>query len=347
MASAFFLIMHHVITQGGILSSFQSISFDYIIAYSMEIVSYIFLDCFMLISGFIDTDTNQQISRYMNLYFVVFFYSVGLTTANYLVGGIPFISVIKSALPLNTKVYWYFTAYTLLAITRPILRSYIKHSTNSQLFITIAALVGLCAIPPFLGLNDLYSINNGMSGIWLCIAYLIGAFLKRNEGWNDISKNKLRFVYLITVIILIIVGILLSKYISSYVEWLWRSPSSPILMLAACVLVLLFSRIEMTHKIKKWVQLIAPTSFGVYLIHVHPFLFSLLENRFSYLATSPVFTMVPFIFLICIVYYLFCVLIDLLRNKLFQLCCIKNLSNGIEQLINKHFTQRVNKTITE
>lgn len=81
-----------------------------------------------------------------------------------------------------------------------------------------------------------------------------------------------------------------------------------------------FSRLSLSSRIIQGVKLFAPLTFGVYLIHIHPFVAEyLFKDRFADIAlNSPVmFIGKIIIFSLCI--YLVCSIIELVRAKLFKL----------------------------
>lgn len=74
-----FVIILHVLGQGGILKNTSPDSITYYFAWFLEISALCAVNCFALISGFIMVNKSIRIKNVMNLWFQVVFYSLLLT----------------------------------------------------------------------------------------------------------------------------------------------------------------------------------------------------------------------------------------------------------------------------
>ena len=97
--------------------------------------------------------------------------------------------------------------------------------------------------------------------------------------------------------------------------------NSPSVLLASLALFVFFLRLEISsERIKRCIQRIAPLSFGVYLIHEHPFIRSQLWGHWIHLKplyASPYF-LLHFVSTVLLV-FLICILLDKVRDWMFSL----------------------------
>ena len=102
---------------------------------------------------------------------------------------------------------------------------------------------------------------------------------------------------------------------------------SPFILLCAVFLVLIFSKITFCKTAGKIIKFITPLSFGVYLIHTHPLIFSgVLYNRFAQFAEENTLHMLLYTCLAAFSIFLLCIAVDFLRLLIFKLLKIKQLS---------------------
>ena len=99
-------------------------------------------------------------------------------------------------------------------------------------------------------------------------------------------------------------------------------------------LVLLFSNMHLPKWLSKTVTFLAPASFGVYLIHLHPFVRNhILLDRFVSFADKPVWVLLPLVLGLTAGIYAVCSGIDLLRHWMFRLLKIKERLTKLENKI--------------
>jgi hypothetical protein len=105
-------------------------------------------------------------------------------------------------------------------------------------------------------------------------------------------------------------------------------------VLSGLFLFLCFAKLEDIPRLRKVIHFLAPGSLGVYLIHVHPIIWSSLVKGFSKSFTH--YNSIIMILLALgasVVLYLVCTLIDLLRIKIFQIFKVKHLCTRLDNYI--------------
>jgi len=176
---------------------------------------------------------------------------------------------------------------------------------------------------------------------WLCALYIIGAYLKTYPVLPRLRTGNFG-LYLLMIGIVCFSKFVLEAVspglgLEPFYSLLFVSYTSPFILLAAVFLFLFFSRLQFkTTWSKRLVEFFAPISFGVYLIHTHPYVWNhLLVDRFARYATLSPHFMLGSILLTASLIFIPCALLDFLRTKLFLLFRIPRLTQYVERRCSK------------
>ena len=186
--------------------------------------------------------------------------------------------------------------------------------------------------------GDPYGLNGGYSTIWLAFLYLMGALIRRFGLDARFSPRKCFFVYLVAVSISAF-GKFLIELVTTYLlgepkgGYMFATYISPLIVLAALALFLCFNQLRLCLGLQKLIRFASPAAFGVYLIHCHPYLFELMGNRFSSLASVSTVRMLAGILISAVCIYIVCIVIDLIRLWLFEKLQVKTLLKKFEARI--------------
>ena len=200
-------------------------------------------------------------------------------------------------------------------------------------------------IPLILSLNlDIFNIRLGNSTIWLFVLYCIGAYIKTFDVKLK-NKNILNFLLYIFMVFVAWTG----KYIIEVVSVNMGGKiiiadqllvfNSPFMLLISIFLFMFFINLDIRNKLaQKVIGLLAPVSFGVYLIHTHPLVFNnIIRDRFTFLINESTLVLLMYITIAALVTFISCLLIDYIRLKLFKVLKVDSLSEKIENILNKSY----------
>ena len=198
-------------------------------------------------------------------------------------------------------------------------------------------LLFLFSIMPTALKRDMFLIDNGYSPVWLGVLYILGAILGKYK--DRIRTNKLVLLggYIVAVALTVI-----SKFVLFHLNFFYEFTlyddfiliryNSPTMVIAAICLLLLFADLKV-KKLSKVIKLLAPATFGVYIIHTEPFVWDyLLADRFFFLTELGPLTFVPIVVGSALGIYIVCSIIELVRIYVFKLCCIPKLCKKIEDI---------------
>ena len=136
----FLVVVLHVLGHGGILATAQSE--QYAISWFLEVIAYCAVDCYAIVSGYVsysETEKPYHYSKYIMMWLQVVTYSFGITLIFFCLNPetVGLKTLIKSALPVTTSHYWYFSAYTGLFFIIPWINSFIRRHTKRELTIIL------------------------------------------------------------------------------------------------------------------------------------------------------------------------------------------------------------------
>lgn len=295
-------------------SGFRSISWD--ISFAGRLTSDVCIICaivavniYAMLSGYLCINKSWHLKRFVSLWLLVVFYSLLLYIAGIMDSSFSFscCGILKSLNPFSSD-YWYFAAYAGLYVLQP----YINRGLNNLSRQDFQTLLMICFIS-FCVLGHWRSnllVSYGFNFAWLIIMYAVGAYCKLYP-----ITIKSRIIIGIYIIILF-VSFLIKQFNNE--SWYWRSYAFVNCAVSSiCVLILLLRLKISSRTITLFLAWLAPSSFSVYLIHMHPYMKHLMQVVFpeAAIATGYAWWFVP---LVSVVLYGVCSVVDRVRIMLFN-----------------------------
>ena len=341
--SMFLVAIVHTLGHGGVLGAAAPGSANAYAALFLKAVAICAVNCFAIITGFVMCEAKPRISKALQLWAQVAFYAICITALCYVLfpGEVGYVAVFNAFLPVSRGQYWFITAYMGMYLLMPFLNIAVqKLEKKTYAGMLVMFFVAFSLLPTVFNSNMFY-LNGGYSTIWLCLMYLVGAYLRKFDSLKKASRSKLFLSFGICVSLTF-----LSKVVLAWVgktvlgrtlpEDMFYQYVSPTVVLSAVFLVGVFSKISLGDVTKKVVGFFAPAALGVYLIHDHILVrMRLWEGVGQRLVTQNTGVMVLAILGIALSILLACLLIDRLRVYLFQCIRIPALCQKIENRLNR------------
>ena len=325
MLSMFMVVLLHVVGVAGMLDAASGEPVKYAQLKLLQIAAICAVNCYGLISGYVGWKSKFCFSSIASLWLQVFLYSAGLGVLFYvfLPGAVPIKDVINLFLPVLMQRYWYFTAYFALFFTMPLLNAAITHLPRRQLKYALICLLFLLTVcQQTVIVTNAFGTNDGYSYVWLAVLYCVGGYLGK-YGVRMKRPGAMVGIYG-AGLVLCWAAQYLMRGLGIGSENRLEAYNSPVMLLMAVALLLFFAHIRLPGWLEKTVKVLAPASFGVYLIHLHPLVRNfLLLDRFKSLADCPAWAMIPLVLGLTLGIYLACSGIDLLRHWLFRALKVK------------------------
>jgi surface polysaccharide O-acyltransferase-like enzyme len=218
----------------------------------------------------------------------------------------------------------------------PLLNAAIQNISKPSFDLTLVGLFVVFVLIATPLLHDPLVLNVGYSAIWLCLLYVVGAYMHKYDIPSKFKKKQALGIFMLMVLITFASKIVCRFLNITLFENILVSYTSPTILLSSIALFITFAKMNDIRPLQKVIRVLAPASLGVYLLHEHPIIrkhliFGFSENFVSH----------NFIVMILLVLgascgiYLLCSAIELVRIKLFALLRIKDLCNKIESFIMK------------
>ena len=200
---------------------------------------------------------------------------------------------------------------------------------------TIFILLVFCCLTQF-G-ETVSGLREGYSVFWLSILYVAGRYIAKYDVLRNLSIKKSIYGYLICCAIMLICKIAIYCITSSLFGYpvgfgLLITYTAPTTVLSAIFLLSAFSKLSISNRLSKAIAFVAPTCFGIYIVHCHPYLLQIMTGRFAWISTLPFYLAVPALAVCGAAVFLISMVIDRLRMSLFRVCHIDKLSLHIEQV---------------
>lgn len=317
----YMVCMMHTLGQGRILDGSAAGTAEYRAFWFLEIFSYCAVDGFAIISGYTAGNTPRKYSKIVDMWFQAFFYSFVLTIAFTLMGlneNPVTYDFIKSALPVTSGIFWYFTAYFALFFAIPFLNQRIfsmNELTAKKSFIGLFVLYSVLGIA-----GDPFELQWGYSALWLMVLYCMGALARQIKLFESRRAGVLILLWIACVVFTWAVHVFLG------IEALTKYVSPPVLM-CAILMVVLFSRLRLKGRI---LARLTPLVFGVYLFQLNPVIWnSVMKYAFLFVSSENIFIEVMDVCIFALSIFIVALSVEFVRIKLAQALKISRLSNFI------------------
>ncbi len=341
LIAMFFVCTIHVLENGGLLKNVTGMKSD--VSWLLEVIVLCAVNCYGIISGFVmysEEEKPYRFSKYITLWMQVFFYSFGINLLVFIIKGKEIVSIsslLMSALPVTSSLYWYFSAYTGLFFAVPLLNKLVRAMTKKQLTAAIILIFVVFSCYGFL--FNVFYMSDGYSFAWLAILYLFGAWLKKCE---ILQKIKIKYALLCLIACVLITW--LFKIFSPIFSGIFISYLSPSIVLIAICYVVLFSKLKVSGLAQKIIKFLSPAAFGVYIIHLQKVVAKqFITNKFTWIAEFD-WWIIPIVVLgVAFAIFIICLIIERIRLSLFNVLKINKTAEKICYKLELFLRKYINK----
>ena len=321
----YLIVLHHSIVHGALSISANQLKLHPINASILSVLESggkigVFL--FVLITGYFMINSNITLKKIIRLWLPILFWSL----IWYLImGGVSGYSItvkglIKSIFPIISAQYWFMTAYFFMYLLIPFLNIIVKNIVSKKKVI-YAIVLGIVLIVA--STSAFFESNAGSALLNFCVVYCWGGLIRTYHSKINQSLNaKLMSIF----IFLELVGIELplSGFLLTGKEQLLKisskfvvAPSTLFMVLIAVTFFIYVSFWKDNYY--PWINKIAATTFGIYLIsdnnNVREFLWNNLLHMHTIISKNYA---VIYVIVASLVVFIVCSLIEALRKKIFS-----------------------------
>lgn len=330
LVAAFYVVVLHVMCQGGLYGATALYSYQNYIARLLLIFCFCAVNIFGIISGYVgyrETEKPASLSGFLQLWLSVVFYGAVICGGYMLFhpGTASWQDLVSMFFPLTKNLYWYFSAYSLVYFLGPYLNRFLRSASDAALkrcFFLICFV-----IVPLECLKSAFSMAGGYSALWLLILYLLGGIMKKTGIGSHISSAIAALSILMLDLASFYLGIRLPEtrfFIFDITFEVSFSHITPVYLASAILHVILFSRLRFRPWIQKLIAFAAPAAFYIYIANVQDtFWKHFMTNRFiPWASGSPAGILVRTV-AFSAVFVMAVILADPFRRKLFRLLGVK------------------------
>lgn len=326
---AMFMIMnYHLLLNGSWMTVQPKNSMNLLLGRGIVALAVISVNLFALVSGYVGLHSHHRISRFIELWLQVLFFSwlVLLYFWLYRRNQLNTDYILHNLFPTYFKAYWYWNGYVILFVLMPILNKGlvgISKSTYRNLNIFLFLITSVLTIDPK---NDMFNLSMGYSGLWLIVLYIYGAYFKR-FGIPSILTKKLDLFFLI----ILNWGMLLSLsyYLHNHKLFLdmnglsmpeYQYDFSLVVSLSIFVFLLLLQIHSNNKAISGTVTFLGKHSFSAYLLQTNPLIFTfLITNNYLFLQKLSPLKMVLELVGFASLWYFGAIILDIIRDLIFKI----------------------------
>ncbi len=319
--SMLLIVMHHYSVHGGFVLDPNVISINKVIVQFLSSGGKIGVNCFVLITGYFMVKSTFKFDKLLKLLFTVFTYSAPIYIIALSTGFIDFNikQAMKSFFPILFNHYWFATNYVLLYIFSSYINSFLNTIGHRKHLYLILLLTTIWSLLPTIVLAKLSFSLIG----WFITLYIIGSYIRLypNNLFDSIRVNKLLFL---SSFIFILLSILLFDFLGLSIPPLAERATFFIAMnkfpLLLCSITLFLWFKNMTINSNKYINIIASSMFGVYLIHdnnvVRPLLWiDIFKNKSFFYSDYLIIHATISILLV----FLCCIILDQIKKHLLEI----------------------------
>lgn len=257
-------------------STVDTISFNLIGMQLLGAWSKVAVDIFVIITGYFLVNQNFRWSKILKLLSCTYFWGIVVLIFALCLGiSVKTDYIYKSLFPL-TLLNWFARSYLLLYLSIPLFNKLIAKVNQIQLGLIIIGLTTLFYIVPTLISTFISGGGYLTSYFTFGTMYMIGAYI---QIYGDSKLDKKSIYAGIASSLLIIGSIIWNDYHISAQEdimYLAHKGNSIVGLFAAIGIFMIFKNLR--YKYNKWINILASTTFAVYLIHNNPIISNWLWN---------------------------------------------------------------------
>lgn len=296
------------------------------------------IDLFAIATGFLCITSSCRYSRLLSLWVTTVFWGVVmLFFAHFAIGlEIPIRAWVKATLPILGDQYWFFTAYFMLFLFMPLLNNGLTTLDKSEYRrLLIALTIFICGYSCVGFGGDRFSMSAGYSFPWLAIAYVFGAYIrlywfgKHSFHWYFAIAFAIALLPCVRQFLSILVGFRIPGDRFCLVSY-----TSPFTFAVAIFLLLGSLRVQIKNeKLCCALKMMSSCTFGIYLIHVQPYIFGVWRTEWHKVQVTNGWTLLAVILGGSIALFVGLCLIEFVRIKLFTILGIEKLIARFDKLL--------------
>lgn len=287
------------------------------------------VDIFVIISGyFLINSKSIKVNKIIKLLTQILFYSFSILGIYMLLIHFKIVpynnkQILKNIFPITYSEWWFASTYFVLYLISPYINKLLVNLDKEEYKNMLILSIIMWSIIPTISMSQF----EGNNLIFFTFLYALGGYIRlhcKNYKFKKL-KRKLIFAVLIEFSLAMLIEI---TGLHVYLDYIYNL-NSLFIVIIAITLFVIFKDLDI--KYNKWINIIASTTFGVYLIHdshvLKPFIWKTLFRNMNY--KNSIY-LIPYSILQVAIIFTACFLIEYARQHIFKKI---KLEEKIEKLI--------------
>ncbi len=298
------------------------------------------VNVYAMITGYLCVKAKHRLSRYIELWLQVFALNAAFGLVDILCNGFRMKTLVHCLFPVLSGTFWYFSSYTLLFLCIPCLNRLLLGMSRQQhkkLIFVLGAVSMAAWFALFFFKQDMFATDAGYSPLWLIVMYCVGAYIRRYEKeWKTWSSGRWFCIFALASVFNGL-SVPAMRWCKAHLftlptqNGLFISYLSPSILLAAVAIFLCVLKLRLQRG-KRVITGLGSLTFGIYIIHMQPFVRELFfEQNFADAASQPWYTVLARLFGFTIVMFAACAVLDWIRKQLFHLLRVPQFAAWLAQ----------------
>ena len=289
--SMIMIIMLHLLGEGHgeVLKRLEPYSAGWFTMWGIEALCIVAVNCYVLISGYYLCELEFSWNRVKRICVQVWFYSAVIGMVLLCIGRIELnlSNIFAIFFPLCNRTYWFASSYFGMLMLSPFinkLTASLSRDQHKRLIILVVCLFSV--LGTVFPQSDTFQIGGGSGLVWLCVLYVIAAYIRR-YGIRPVWNRRKWFLSYFALCLLIAtskfaISCVTKKILGNSIGTsIMYGYTSPLCLGAAVSLFMTFcgsTRFDRSNSVVKALLTLSKGTFGVYLIHDNPLIRPILWN---------------------------------------------------------------------
>jgi surface polysaccharide O-acyltransferase-like enzyme len=348
-----FIVFWHFCVRGLTESSYPSFIykvntntgvFNLSIVFLLLVILCVSVNCYVMITGYFMIDkTDFSFKRIEKVWLQTFFYNTLLALfAYYMKPSFDKLIFITTPFYSGFTSYWFVNKYLGLIFLSPFLAKFACciNKQQYQILLIVLAAINISIINSITGVpltTVMGEVTNGYSLQWFVFLFFIAGYIRKYDPFKYPGFD-LKMVFIFQFFLLV------ELCIRYRIKGNLNIPYNGLCLFISVFLFLWFKNHKFTSSFWKIFVILAPYTFGVYLLHENYYVSRFLWNLHLHSKFLNSWIMLPAMLIECLAVFFSGVIIDYLRK------CIVNLIHGDELLnqfnnkMSQKFWPMINKT---
>lgn len=351
------IVSLHFMSHGGMLGFFGKNEIPHYIFAFIRALCICSVNVFVLISGyFMINKKSINLRRVFSIALAILFYSWLYFVLNAIIRfeELDFKGIMTSIFPISYKLYWFPTCYLFILAISPFLNKLLTGLSVKAYRLLLAIMFVLFSVAnEIIALSDPFSVVNGHSIVWFVFLYCLAGYIRLHGINFKMQNRKWLLLYFAAAALIFVVDTCLSllstrfSIIERYdLVYHFSRYCSALVTLESVALFMYFKNLDVKSPILiKCTGVIAPLTFGVYLIHDNALIRNILYYSILRLDKIPHNILaVPIVICLIILVFATASLIELLRQTVIKCLgrwgryekLVENLQNKLDSILNDY-----------